>query len=116
MSFWDTLRPAAKAPVATALTVSADQAQVTVEWNDGLNSNISARRLRQYCPCAECVEEWSGRRTYDVESISDTVKVLQFSGVGNYAVTFTFSDMHKMGIYNWATLRELVNASGVKAG
>ncbi len=107
MSFWNTLKPSVQSPVATSLTVSQDQQQVDIDWSDGQHSQVSARTLRQYCPCAECVEEWSGRRTYDIETIAPHMKVLEVSAVGNYAVTFTFGDLHKMGIYNWATLREV---------
>ena len=32
---------------------------------------------------------------------------LEIAPVGNYALCFTFGDLHKIGIYNWKTLREL---------
>ncbi len=107
MSFWDTLKPAKKTTHATGLELSADQKQLTVTWSDGAVQQVDARRLRQYCPCAACVEEWSGKRTYDVETIPADMKVVEVVPVGNYAVSFTFGDLHRTGIYNWEYLREL---------
>ncbi len=107
MSFWDTLKPAKKTTHATGLELSADQKQLTVTWSDGAVQQVAARRLRQYCPCAACVEEWSGKRTYDVETIPQDMKVIEIVPVGNYALTFTFGDMHRTGIFNWEFLREL---------
>ena len=107
MSFWDSIKPAKRAPVATAADVAADQKSLTLQWNDGVRSTVSARTLRQYCPCAECVEEWSGKRTFDQEKIPADLKVIEISPVGNYALCFTFGDLHRIGIYNWKTLREL---------
>lgn len=110
MSFWDSIKPAKpKAPTATSLEQSADQKIISIGWSDGAAHQVPARLLRQYCPCAECVEEWSGKRTYDVEQISVDMKVIEISPVGNYAITFTFGDMHRTGIYNWELLRELAD-------
>ena len=107
MSFWDSIKPAKRAPVATAADVTADQQSLSLQWNDGVRSTVSARTLRQYCPCAECVEEWSGKRTFDLEKISAQMKIIEVAPVGNYAITFTFGDMHRTGIYVWEHLREL---------
>ncbi len=109
MSFWDSLKPATAVVVPTNVTLSESQLHVDVTWQDGTSNRISSRRLRQYCPCAECVEEWSGRRTFEVTAIPETMKVLELSLVGRYAVTFTFGDMHRTGIFNWATLLEIAN-------
>ena len=107
MSFWDSVKPAKRAPVATAADVGADQRSLSLVWSDGVHSTVTARTLRQYCPCAECVEEWSGKRTFDVEKISPEMKIIEVAPVGNYAITFTFGDMHRTGIYVWEHLREL---------
>jgi DUF971 family protein len=107
MSFWDTLKPAKKNPHATAIELSADGKTLSVRWSDGPSHAVPVRRLRQYCPCASCVEEWSGKRTFDVETIPQDTKAIEVASVGNYAVSFTFGDLHRTGIYNWEYLREL---------
>ena len=85
---------------------------VTKEARDNATTVVTARHLRQYCPCAECVEEWSGKRTYDPEVIAADMRVLELGQVGNYALCFTFADAHRTGIYNWEYLRELATTPG----
>lgn len=110
MSFWDTLKPAVRLPAVVAATASADQLLLSLQWDDGQSTRVAARTLRQFCPCAECVEEWSGNRTFEQDRIPADLKVLSFSTVGNYAMSFVFGDAHRLGIYTWGTLRELSQA------
>ena len=110
MSIWDTVKPAKKGITATSVVVSKDQREVTLGWSDGTSTKVGARRLRQYCPCAECVEEWSGKRTFEVDTIDPDMKAIAAESVGNYAVSFTFGDAHRTGIYQWAYLRDLAEA------
>ena len=110
MSFWDSLKPAVRVPVALKVDRTADQKTLILEWDDGLTTRASARTLRQHCPCAECVEEWSGKRTFDIETIPAEIKVIEIEATGNYALSFVFGDLHRIGIYNWKTLRELSSA------
>ena len=107
MSFWDSIKPSKRVPVAVQVDQSEDQRTLSFKWDDGASTKVSARLLRQHCPCAECVEEWSGKRTFDIEKIPVDLKVIEISPVGNYALCFTFGDLHRIGIYNWKTLREL---------
>jgi len=110
MSFWDTLKPSTRTARASAVDLSADGRLLSVTWDDGSSSALSARTLRQYCPCASCVEEWTGKRTYDVESIKPDMKVNSVGQTGNYALAFVFADNHSTGIYTWELLRELAQA------
>lgn len=107
MSFWDKLKPATRAPAATAFRIEAAEACVALDWDDGVHSKVPMRLLRQSCPCATCVEEWTGRRTLDPESVSADIRVVDAAPVGNYAVSFVFSDDHSTGIFTWANLRTL---------
>ncbi len=107
MSFWDHIKPAQRVPQATHIALEAGETVVVLDWDDGKQTRVQARTLRQFCPCAECVEEWSGKRTFELESIPQGTKVLSVSPVGNYALSFTFSDAHRTGIFNWSHLREL---------
>ncbi|MBS1148351.1 MAG: hypothetical protein H6Q89_49 [Myxococcaceae bacterium] len=106
-NFWDSIKPATRVPVAVQVDLSADQKNLALKWDDGLQTQVTARRLRQNCPCAECVEEWSGKRTFDPEKIPLETKIIEIEPVGNYALTFTFGDLHRVGIFNWKHLREL---------
>ena len=113
MSFWDSIKPAKKHPQATGVELSADQRLLSLSWTDGARHGITSRVLRQYCPCAECVEEWSGKRTYDVEVIAQDMKIIEIIPTGNYALSFTFGDLHRTGIFNWEYLRELADRHAV---
>lgn len=105
-SFWDKLKPVAKAPTATRIDLEGDGRLLVLGWDDGKTTKISARVLRQICPCAECVDEWTRVRTFDPEKIPADMKVLSVNAVGNYALAFQFGDGHSTGIFQWETLRE----------
>jgi DUF971 family protein len=107
MSFWDSVKPAKKTPIAVTVTVTPDQKGLTVTWDDGHIATLSGQTLRQSCPCAECIEEFTGRRVLDPAKISADTKILEASPVGNYALSFVFSDAHRTGIFNWGYLRQL---------
>ena len=111
MSIWDSVKPKKKSVTATAVVLSKDQKELSLTWSDGTTTAVAARRLRQYCPCAGCVEEWSGKRTFDVETIPQDTKVIEVQSVGNYALSFTFGDLHNTGIYQWEYLRDLSTAA-----
>ncbi len=107
MSFWEKLKPTTRPPTATAVDLSPDKKSLSLTWDDGKATAVTTRALRQYCPCAECVEEWTGKRTYDVERIPADLTVAEMGAVGNYALAFRFSDGHGTGIFNWGFLRDL---------
>ncbi len=107
MSFWDHIKPAQRPAQATNVALLEDGKAVAIDWDDGKKTLVRARALRQACPCAQCVEEWSGRRTFELDTIPEGTHVLSMAPVGNYALSFTFSDAHRTGIFNWTHLREL---------
>jgi DUF971 family protein len=107
MSFWDHIKPSTRPPAATAVDLSPDQQVLTIRWDDGKRTAVTARALRQSCPCAECVDEWTRQRTFDQEKVSADIRILEVRPVGNYALAFQFSDAHATGIFNWTLLREL---------
>lgn len=112
MSFWEHLKPAERVPVAKSVELTTERSVLKLEWDDGVTTSVSARALRLGCPCAECVEEWTGRRTLDPATVAADVSIREVNAVGNYALSFTFSDGHRIGIYQWRTLRALSSASG----
>jgi DUF971 family protein len=107
VSFWDSIKPAKRPAVALTVTVAPDQRSLSLTWDDGHASTLTGQHLRQACPCAECVEEFTGKRTLDPAKIPADLKILECSPVGNYAITFVFGDAHRTGIFNWAYLRTL---------
>lgn len=81
--------------------------KLNIVWDDGLKSEFDAFTLRCSCPCAECVNEWTGEKMLKDEQIEKDVKIEDVSVVGRYALNFRFSDGHEAGIYSFKYLREL---------
>lgn len=82
-------------------------ARLRITWGDDFIAFYNAPALRRVCPCAACVNEWTGKRTLDPDSIPDTVEFTDIEIVGRYALNFKFSDHHETGIYSFRYLREV---------
>ncbi len=78
-----------------------------IAWADGQVCRYDAPRLRRACPCAGCVNEWTGERVLRPESVPDTIEMVDAEIVGRYALTFKWSDGHETGIYSFRYLREI---------
>lgn len=86
-----------------------------IEWKDGHRSHYSFRYLRDACPCALCDQERvkTQREPGDPEKqvpgalpmFKAAMKPLHASGVGKYAIQFSWNDGHEHGIYSWDFLR-----------
>ena len=90
----------------TQIIEESDSA-VTIEWSDDKSFNYNASQLRRVCPCAGCVNEWSGERTLKTETIADNMTFTSIGVVGRYALNFIFSDGHDTGIFSFKYLREV---------
>ena len=78
-----------------------------ITWADNFVSSYTAPELRRACPCAQCVNEWTGQRTLKPEHISEELTIVDVSIVGRYALNFRWSDAHETGIYSFRYLRDL---------
>jgi DUF971 family protein len=58
------------------------------------------------------VDEWTNKRTLDPARVPADLKVTQVQPVGNYALSFIFSDNHATGIYPWKHLRDITQPVG----
>jgi len=88
-------------------------ANLRITWADGRVCNYGAAALRRVCPCAQCVNEWTGQRTLKPESISAEVEIADLTTVGRYALNFRWSDGHDTGIYSFQYLRDLCEQTTV---
>ncbi len=84
-----------------------DSRSVRIVWRDGHESLYDNRFLRLSCPCAACVNEWTGERTLREEEVPGDVRPASWHLVGNYALSIGFSDGHDTGIYSFELLRSL---------
>src|SRR4051812_45170454 len=100
------LQPRNPQPEPTALAFAPD-GNPLVRWDDGRESRFAPKWLRARCPCAECVEEWSGRRVVGEAQVKDGVKPQGMNEVGRYAMQVEWSDGHSTGIYSWDYLLKI---------
>jgi DUF971 family protein len=106
MGLLDKINPQKKQPRPTA--VAFDHGGVLqVSWDDGRESLFEPKYLRGHCPCAECVEEWSGKRVVGMDSVKDDIRPKGMHEVGRYAMQIEWSDGHNTGIYSWDYLLKL---------
>jgi DUF971 family protein len=77
-----------------------------ITWADDRVCNYTAAELRRACPCAQCVNEWTGQRVLKPDMISNELTIVDLSLVGRYALNFRWSDGHETGIYSFRYLRE----------
>jgi DUF971 family protein len=79
---------------------------VRIRWPGGREVTIPAKRLRECCPCAGCVEEGTGRRLLDPSTVPAFIRAEQILAVGSYAIQIHWSDGHSTGLYTWQTLHD----------
>lgn len=95
---------------------SKDELRLAIDWRDGHHSEYEPRALRLACPCAECVDEFTGQPLLDPRRVPFEVYPIAVQWVGRYALSFEWSDGHSTGIYTFEALRELCPCDGCGAG
>lgn len=87
--------------------IEENDREISITWSDAKVGRFSAAQLRKACPCAGCVNEWTGEKILKDEQISEDLNFSHITIVGRYALNFHFSDGHETGIYSFAYLRKL---------
>jgi DUF971 family protein len=87
--------------------IEESDSEVSIKWSDDTETKYSAVRLRRSCPCAGCINEWTGEKMLDDEKVADDLTFSNVSIVGRYALSFNFSDGHETGIFSFAYLQKL---------
>ncbi|MBD3223299.1 MAG: DUF971 domain-containing protein [Caldithrix sp.] len=84
---------------------------LTVVWDDGHESIYFSDHLRKNCPCAHCAkrrEQGEEDKPFKILNINpQDITFTSWRVMGNYAMSFRFSDGHHTGIYPFEKLREL---------
>ena len=83
---------------------------LSILWDDGHQSVISLKTLRDNCPCASCQGE-----TVLLKSFLPVIqpeqpgkyKLVGAEPVGSYAISMSWGDGHRTGIYTYERLRSL---------
>lgn len=108
--FWDKLKPAEKEVRLLSMDVRGDGA-FALTWEDGKEAEVRFRDMRLICPCATCVDEWTGKKLLDPSKVTDDIRPVAMEPVGNYAVQIRWSDGHESGIYSFRLLRSLIGGA-----
>jgi len=87
--------------------IEESDSEVSIRWSDDSETRYSAPQLRRSCPCAACINEWTGEKILDDARIADDLTFSTISIVGRYALNFIFSDGHDTGIFSFKYLREM---------
>lgn len=86
--------------------------EILLAWQSGEEFVVPYVEVRYLCPCAGCVDEHTGERTIQRNSISAAIKPTDVQVVGRYAVQINWSDGHATGIYHFDRLQEICAAQG----
>jgi DUF971 family protein len=84
-----------------------DPCTAVIGWKDGMESRHRAVELRRECPCAGCVDEFTGKQILDPGSVPEDIQITNVEVVGRYALRFRFSDGHDTGLFTFAFLRDM---------
>ncbi len=91
----------------TRLKSIREERVLEIAWPDGSETRMPFRYLRGRCPCASCVNEFTGERMVDVPDVPEAIEIEGAELTGNYALKITWNDRHDTGLYTWDHLREL---------
>jgi DUF971 family protein len=97
----------------TNLRALRDDRVLEITWPDGVVHRLPFRLLRQECPCASCVNEFTGERMLKPDSVSEDIAPESMNLVGNYALKISWSDGHNTGLYAWEVLRRIAIENGL---
>jgi len=79
--------------------------ELSITWTDGHESVYDVRALRLACPCAQCIDEMTGKKLLAEAAVPADVKPVVINPVGRYAIHIDWSDGHRTGIYTYEHLR-----------
>ena len=89
---------------ATQIRLHKDKKSLSVHFNDGFETQISAELLRVESPSAE-VKGHSPDQKKIIPG-KKNVKIIHIEYIGNYAIRLLFDDGHETGIYSWVILHD----------
>ncbi|NNF00347.1 MAG: DUF971 domain-containing protein [Pyrinomonadaceae bacterium] len=87
--------------------IEESDSEISIVWSDESETKYNAFELRRACPCASCIDEWTGEKRLKDETIPEDINFSHISIVGRYALNFHFSDDHETGIFSFNFLRKL---------
>ena len=89
------------------LSIERSSRNIIIKWNDATSQTFDVRDLRLQCPCAHCVDEFTGAPLLDPSTISENILPLSIRSVGRYALMINWDDNHNTGIYSYQHLKRI---------
>lgn len=80
----------------------------SIEWGDGVTKEYYLNDLQDRCPCANCVDEKTGKRL-NTQATKKNVTAVNISSVGRYALRIQFLTGCSHGIFGFDMLRHLAD-------
>jgi DUF971 family protein len=88
-----------------------DNTSFHISFDDGFEADITAKVLRENCPCAGCSGEEVLLYKFTPQNkkplTEDSFLLEKAEIIGNYAIQFSWKDGHNTGLYNWQFLKDL---------
>jgi DUF971 family protein len=97
--------------VKTPADIKFLSSELQIEWDDQTKIKIPYYHLRCSCPCAYCVDEFTGEKILKNENVSLGIMPLSSELVGAYAMQIKWSDQHSSGIFTWDFLESFGESS-----
>jgi len=102
-----------EARVNEPINITLEAGNLKLVWSDSILGEISAFNLRLDCPCANCVDENTGKKILKEEQIPLNIAITNTRKVGRYGLSVQFSDGHNTGIFKYKSLKEKVGGENV---
>lgn len=99
-----------KRTIATQIKAPRGASVMEILWADGHRGILPHEILRGYCPCAHC----QGHGGTIILVPGGNTELREIEQVGNYALQFTWGDLHATGIYSFRYLRSLCQCDECK--
>ncbi len=96
-----------KKPLLIKQIQQKDNYTFSIEWNDEIKQDFRLSTLQKVCPCANCVDEYTGKRLTNPATLQEDVKAISIKSVGRYALQIQFTKGCSTGIYSFDTLRQM---------
>lgn len=93
--------------VPTNIRAHREQRILEISWPGGPVALLPFRFVRGRCPCAGCVDEYTGIRQVDEQDVPEEVAPERLAFSGNYALKIRWSDGHDTGLYTFDWLEKL---------
>ena len=82
-----------------------EERRMRLTWSDGHAAELAYDHVRGYCPCASC--QGHGAFKIEFHQPEKSVDLASIMPVGNYGVSFVWTDGHATGIYRFDFLRSI---------